>query len=37
MVDSDCQQCDCDYGGSIKEICEKINGVYSEFYLFYLF
>ena len=36
-VDSDCQQCDCDYGGSIVEICEKINGLYSEFYLFYLF
>lgn len=37
-IDSDCEQCDCDYGGSIMEICEKINGnLYSEFSLFYLF
>lgn len=27
-VDVDCPQCDCDYGGSVEEICEKENGLY---------
>lgn len=25
-IESDCLQCDCDYGGSVQEICEKMNG-----------
>ena len=29
-VEVDCLQCQCDYGGSIKEICEKINGLYKK-------
>ena len=29
-VEVDCLQCDCDYGGSIEEICEKENGVYKK-------
>ena len=27
-VEADCLQCDCDYGGSVEEICEKDNGLY---------
>lgn len=32
-VDADCLLCDCDYGGSIKEICEKENGLFYDTFL----
>ena len=35
-VEVDCLQCDCDYGGSIEEICEKTNGLYKKCCLFKL-